>query len=227
VIRKVGRWFNPVTLLLAAACFALPFLSVSCDTPGGYAGAGPGGSSTYNGVALVVGGAPEVTEGHQRAVPSGENDRLPPQPALAAALVAILAAAVLTVTTAHTRSRRAAVATIAAAGATAVVVGEALAQDELTVRVADHLTRLAQAGERIDPAKTGHDYVHAGPGFVFCLALLVVVVVANGIGWWRLRTRPALVATPARDPWAAGQATIPQTTRASPEPHQPASGADA
>ena len=204
MLRKAGRWLNPVTLMLAAICFALPFVSVGCDTPGGYAGASPGGSSTYNGVALVIGGAPEVDQAHERPVPAGESDRLPPQPALAAALLAILAAAVAGPTIGRVRSRRAAVATVSAAGATALLVGQVLAQAELRVRVSDHLTRLAQAGERVDPNKTANDYVHTGPGVLLCLALLIIVMIANGIGWWRARPAPALVAqarTPAADPW--------------------------
>jgi hypothetical protein len=204
VIRKAGRWFNPVTLTLAALCFALPFVSVSCDTPGGYAGATPGGTSSYNGVALIIGGAPEVDAGHERPVPPEENDRLPPQPALAGALIAILAAAAASVAIAHSRARRAAVASLAAAGATALVVGQVLAQAELRVRVSDHLARLAQAGERLDPSKTANDYVHTGPGILLCLALLVIVTVVNAIGRWRSRPVPALVGhvpPPAADPW--------------------------
>jgi hypothetical protein len=197
VIRKAGRWFNPVTLVLATLCFVLPFASVSCATPGGYAGAGPGGSSTYNGVALVVGGEPEVTEEHRRPVPPGEDDRLPPQPALAGALLAIVAATGLSIAVAQQRVRRAAVATVVGAGAMALVVGQVLVQAELRVRVSDHLARLAQTGERLDPSKSANDYVQTGPGFLLCLTLLVGVVVVNAIGWWRTRPRPALVGTAA------------------------------
>jgi hypothetical protein len=206
VIRRAGRSLNPVTLVLAALCFLLPFVSVSCDTPGGYAGATPGGASTYNGVALVIGGEPEVTDGHERPVPEGQEDRLPPQPALAAALLAILAAAVLTITVAHQRARRAAVAVLAAVGGTAVLVGQALVEAELRVRVSDHLAQLAQDGVRLDPAKNAGDYVHTGQGFQLCLVLLAILAAANGIGWWRGRPRPALVVpkdatTVPMDPW--------------------------
>jgi hypothetical protein len=194
MVRKAGRWFNPATLILAALCFALPFVSVSCDTPGGYAGASPGGTSTYRGVTLVVGAAPEVTEGHERAVPAGEDDQLPPQPALAGALIALIGATVLSIVVADARTRRAAVAALALVGATALLVGVALVQAELRVRVADHLTRLAQEGVQLDPAKSANDYVQTGQGVLLCLLLLVVVVVVNAIGWWRLRPRPALVA---------------------------------
>jgi hypothetical protein len=197
VIRKAGRWFNPVTLVLAALCFVLPFVSVSCGTPGGYAGAEPGGTTSYNGVALVVGGEPEVTEEHRRPVPPEENDRLPPQPALAAALLAILAATALSITVAVPRLRRGAVAAVAASAATGLLVGQVLVQAELRVRVSDHLARLALAGQRLDPGKSAQDYVQTGPGFLLCLTILAAVVVLNGVGWWRLRPRPALVGSPA------------------------------
>ena len=193
-LRKAGRFINPTTLILAGICFVLPFVSVGCDTPGGYAGTSPGGTTTYNGVALIVGGEPEVTEGKQRPVPPGEDDRLPPQPAAAAVLLLIVGATGLAIRSREPRVRRASVAVLAAVGATALLVNQALVQAELTLRVSDHLTRLAQSGVKLDPAKTARDYVHTGPGFLLCLLLLVLVAVVNGIAWWRARSRPALVA---------------------------------
>jgi hypothetical protein len=193
-LRKAGRFFNPTTLILAGLCFVLPFVSVGCDTPGGYAGASPGGTTTYNGIALVVGGEPEVTPGKERPVPPGEDDRLPPQPAAAAVLVLIVAATGFAIRSPEPRMRRAAVAGLAAVGATALLVSQALVEAEPTLRVSDNLTRLAQTGAQLDPAKTARDYVHTGQGFLLCLLLLGLVAVLNGIGWWRARLRPALVA---------------------------------
>jgi hypothetical protein len=131
----------------------LPFVSVGCDTPGGYAGTSPGGSTTYNGVALAVGGQPDVTEGHERPVPPGEDDRLPPQPAAAVVLLLIVAATAFAIRVAEPRPRRAYVGGLAAAGATGLLVNQALVQAELTLRVSDHLTRLAAAGQKLDPTK--------------------------------------------------------------------------
>jgi hypothetical protein len=211
VLRKAGRWFNPVTLLLALLCFALPFVAVGCDTPGGYAGAQAGGTTSYNGVALVVGGKPDVTpKEKQRPVPEGENDRLPPQPAVAAALLAIIAAGALAIGVRQVRMRRAAVAVVALAAAAALLVGQVLVEAELTVRVSDHLARMAAQGVALNQAKTAHDYVLSGQGFRLCLLLLVLVTILNAAGWWRLRPRPALVAPAptvdlnartAADPW--------------------------
>jgi hypothetical protein len=193
-LRRVGRLLNPTTLILAGFCFVLPFVAVGCDTPGGYAGTSPGGTTTYNGVALIVGGAPEVTEGKERPVPPGENDRLPPQPAAAAVLLLIVAGTALAIRTGDPRVRRASVAVLAAVGATALLVNQALVEAELTLRVSDHLSRYAQTGAALDPAKTARDYVQTGQGFVLCLLLLALVAVVNAIGWWRVRPRPALVA---------------------------------
>jgi len=210
VLRKAGRWFNPATLLLAALCFALPFVAVGCDTPGGYAAATPGGSTSYDGVTLAFGGQPDVTAGHERLLPEGESDRLPAQPTMAVALLAIVAAAALAIGVRQRRTRRAAVAAVALAAATALLVGEVLVEAELTVRVSDHLARVAAQGVALDSAKTAHDYVLTGQGFRLCLLLLILVTVLNAVGWWRVRPRPALVApTPtadlnaptAADPW--------------------------
>jgi hypothetical protein len=206
VLRKAGRSFNPVTLVLVALCFALPFVTVGCDTPGGFAGASPGGESRFTGFALAVGGAAEVSDGHERPVPPGSSDRLPPQPAAAAALLVVIAAVALTFTLHQPRARRGAVAVLAAVGATALMVNQALAQAEITLRVADHLNRFVAQGGQLDPAKTAHDYVHTGPGFGLAMIGLAVLVILNSIGWWRARPRPALVAPrvspgPPQDPY--------------------------
>jgi hypothetical protein len=210
VLRRAGRWFNPVTLVLTMACFALPFVAVSCDTPGGYAAATAGGSTSYNGVALAIGGRPDVTNGHERPLPAGEDDRLPPQLAIAAALLTIITAGVTAIGVRHVRTRRAGVAVLALVAAAALLVGQVLVEAELTERISDHLARMAAQGVALDPAKAAHDYVQTGPGLPLCLVLLVLVAVVNGVGWWRIRPRPALLvaALPrdfnlptAVDPW--------------------------
>jgi hypothetical protein len=193
VIRKAGRFFNPVTLFLAGLCFLLPFVTVACDTPGGYGRAAPGGSSTYTGLDLAVGGQPDVTPDKVRPLPAGEKDELPPQPAAAVVLVLIVAAIGIGIRSTSPYVRRASVAALAGVAGTALLVNQALVEAELTLRVSDHLSRLVQAGEKIPADKTAHDYVQTGQGFGFCLLLLLVVLVVNAIGWWRSRPRPALV----------------------------------
>jgi hypothetical protein len=85
---------------------------------------------------------------------------------------------------------------LAVAAATALLVGQVLVEAELTVRVSDHLARVAAEGVTLDPEKTARDYVLTGQGVQLCLVLLFLVALLNGIGWWRVRPRPALF-TPA------------------------------
>ena len=180
--------------MLAGLCFLLPFVTVGCDTPGGYGRAAPGGSTTYSGVDLAVGGQPDVTPDHVRVLPPGENDRLPAQPAAAVVLVLIVAAIGFGVRVSAPRARRGAVAVLAGVGATALLVNQALVEATITVRVGDHLTRLVQSGGAVPAGKTARDYVKTGNGFALCLLLLLVVAVANAVGWWLARPRTALVA---------------------------------
>lgn len=186
--------------MLAGLCFLLPFVTVGCDTPGGYGRAAPGGSTTYTGVDLAVGGQPDVTPDHVRALPSGENDHLPVQPAAAVVLVLIVAAIGFAVRVSPPRARRSAVAVLAGVGATALLVNQALVEATVTVRVGDHLTRFVQSGGAVPAGKTARDYVQTGQGFALCLLLLLVVAVANALGWWLARPRTALVARPDDQP---------------------------
>jgi hypothetical protein len=178
-------------LVLAGLTFALPFVTVSCDAPGGYGRAAPGGTTTYTGFNLATGGSPDVAP-IEKVRPRGEwrDDRLPPQPAADAVLLLIVAGAVLAVTVSDRRARRATVAVLAGVAATALLVNQALAEADLRVRVGEQLTQPLPAG------KVVRDFVHTGPGFVVCLILLLLVGVINAIGWWRARPQAALVAFP-------------------------------
>jgi len=183
---RLGRWFNPTVLILAGLCFVLPFVTVGCDTPGGYGRAAPGGTTTYNGVDLAIGGEPRVTPPERvRPLPPGRSDRLW-QPAAAAVLVLIVAGTVLTVTIGDRRLRRASLASLAGVAAATLLVNQALVEADLAVRVSDYLTQPLPAG------RSARDYVHTGPGFALALLLLSAAALVNGIGWWRARPRPAL-----------------------------------
>ncbi len=189
-LRAAGRWFSPTILVLALLCFVLPFATVSCDTPGGYGRAAPGGTTTYNGIDLAVGGRPDVTP-PEKVLPVAQQreDRLPAQPAAIVVLILIVAATGFAIATSERRSRRASVAVLAAVAATALLVNQALVQAELALRVGDQLTAAPP------PGKTVRDYVHTGAGFVLCLLLLLLALVVNAVGWWQARPRAALVST--------------------------------
>jgi hypothetical protein len=199
---RIGRWFSPTTLVLAALGFVLPFVTIACDTPGGYGRAAPGATTTYNGIDLAIGGQPAVGPADRvRPLPAGVEDRLW-LPAATVVLLLIVAGTVLAITISDRRRRRASLAALAGVAATALLVTQALAEAELAVRVGEQLTPPLPAG------KSARDYVHTGPGFVLVLLLLVSVAVANAVGWVRTRPRPALVADGASD--ADGEQTVRQ-----------------
>jgi hypothetical protein len=170
-------------------CFLLPFVTVACDTPGGYGRAAAGGTTTYTGVDLAVGGQPAVTP-REKELPAavGREDRLWPQPAAIAVLVLLVGAVALAVRTGQPRVRRASVAALAAVAAAALTVNQALVEAEVALRVGDQVAQALPAG------KSARDFVQTGLGFALCLALLLAVALVNGIGWWRTRAQPALVA---------------------------------
>jgi hypothetical protein len=185
---RIGRWFSPTTLVLAGLCFVLPFVSVACDTPGGYGRAAPGATTTYNGIDLAIGGEPDVAPPNKvRPMPAGADDRLW-LPAATVVLLLIVTGTVLAIAISDRRVRRASLAALAGVAATALLVNQALAEAELAVRVGEQLTEPLPAG------KSARDYVKTGPGFVLALVLLLSVAVANAVGWVRARPRPALVA---------------------------------
>jgi hypothetical protein len=190
-IRTAGRVLSPTTLILAGVCLALPFVTVGCNTPGGYGRAAPGGSTSYSGIDLAVGGRPDVSPPLRPAAQQRE-DRLPPQPTAIIVVVLLAAGTGAAITIDDRRSRRGTVALISGGAATALLVNQALAQSEVALRV----------GREVSLAAPGSDpgaYVHPGVGFWICLALLLVTAVVTAIGWWLVRPRLALV-EPEADP---------------------------
>lgn len=184
VFRRVGRSLSPTALILAGLCFGLPFVSVACDTPGGFGRAGPGGSTTYTGVDLVTGGEPDVTP-PDKLLPQARwrDDRIAPQPVATIALLLIVAGAVVTIAASDPRIRRAS-ATAFAGGATVLLVtNQALVESAVEAMVAGQITQPLPAGKAV------RDFVNTGNGFGLCFMLLVVTGAANAIGWFRLRSR--------------------------------------
>jgi hypothetical protein len=192
-VKKAGRWLNPTGLVLAGLCFVLPFVTVSCDAPGGFGHAAPGGTTTYTGVDLVLGAEPKVSP-PERVRPAAQavDARLYPQPAAGVVLLLIVAGIGFAVRVQQPQVRRAGIATLTGVAAAALLVNQALVESAVAVKVGDQLGQVLPAG------KTLRDYVKTGAGFGLCLLLLVVVAIVNLIGWWQSRPRPALVAEEQR-----------------------------
>jgi hypothetical protein len=185
----VARWLNPTTLGLAILCFVLPFVTVSCDAPGGYGRGQTGTTTTYTGVDLVVGAEPKFAPPEKAKPPEAAHAvKLYPQPAAVAVLLLLVAAIAYAVRVQHPRVRRGGVALLTAIAATALLVNQALVESAIAVKLGDQLTQL------LPPGKVLRDYVKTGAGFGLCLLLLFLVAVVNTIGWWTARARPALVA---------------------------------
>jgi hypothetical protein len=174
---------------LAMLCFVLPFVTVSCDAPGGYGHGQAGTSTTYSGVDLVVGAEPKFSPAEKAKPPETARDaKLYPQPAAAAVLLLLVAGIAYALRVQAPRTRRGGVALLTAVAATALLVNQALVESAVAVKLGDQLAQPLPAG------KVLRDYVKTGPGFVLCLLLLAILAVLNTIGWWNARARPATVA---------------------------------
>jgi actin-like ATPase involved in cell morphogenesis len=179
--RRRRRWPTPAVLVLAILCFLLPFATVSCGLPDGYGRADTGGTTTYTGLDLAVGGTPDVRDEHVRPQAQRRPDRLPPQPLPLIGLLTAIAAAVTAVAVRPAARRRLTVAVIAAASALAVLGGQAVVVGLLSTRV--------RAQSALPAGKTAHDFVGTGLGFWLALALLVATAAGNVFAL--LRYRPA------------------------------------
>ncbi|WP_212831386.1 hypothetical protein [Catellatospora sp. TT07R-123] len=195
--RTTARWASPAGLLLAGFCLLLPFLAVSCDAPGGYGRAAPGGTTTYTGWDLAVGGTPEVTPDHLRPAEAVRDDTLPPQPLAIAVAVLVVAGLGAAAAIRGARARRAATALAAAVAAVFLVASQATARALLESRLREQLTAPMPAG------KTAADYIADQGGFALCLLLLTLIALANAIGW--LRARPTTEPPPPKIGQVAGR----------------------
>ncbi|MBV1850237.1 hypothetical protein [Catellatospora tritici] len=202
--RSTARWSSPAALLLAGFCLLMPFLAVSCDAPGGYGRAAPGGTTTYTGWDLAVGGAPEVTSDHLRPAEQARDDTLPPQPLAIAVLVLVLVGLAGAVAIRGVRARRAATALAAAIGAVFLVANQATARALLESRLREQLTVPMPTG------KTAADFIADQGGFALCLLLLALVAIFNGIGWLRAPapSTPPLGPPPAPPPGGVPDAAV-------------------
>ncbi len=162
---------SPAAWALALVLCFLPFLSVSCDTPGGFGRMEAGGTTTWSGFDLAVGSSPSVDEANLRPSAEQQPDDLGWQPTIAIGLLSLAAALVLA------SLRRWQAAMVAGfAGAILVAIGSMVARSELVDMVA------AQATEPFAAGTSAGDHVALGVGFwiVVVLALLGSVLAALG-----------------------------------------------
>jgi actin-like ATPase involved in cell morphogenesis len=181
--KRRRRWANPVTLGLALLCFLLPFATVSCGLSDGYGRAKPGGTTTYTGLDLALGGQPDVPTDQLRPADPAHPDRLPPQPLLLGTVLATAAALVLAIVLSAPGKGRRAVAILATVAALLLLAGQAVATETLTTRV--------QAQSTIPTGKTARDFVGTSFGFWFVLLLLLGILAGNLTAAWRGRRRRA------------------------------------
>ncbi|MEO8692387.1 MAG: hypothetical protein ABI658_02660 [Acidimicrobiales bacterium] len=172
-IRRVARVGSPVTLALAFILFLLPFLSVSCDSPGGYGRMSGGGTTTYTGFDLAIGSSPTVDDEHLRPAAEQQSDDLGVQPLVAVAALLTLAAIVVPFVSARRRPLSALLAGLSAA---LLVIGILLARATLVDRIAEQATVPFPSG------KSAGDYVRWGIGFWIVLALMVLGAAFGLIG---------------------------------------------
>lgn len=179
--RRVSRWLSPAGLILAGILLFMPFVAVSCDAPGGFGHAAPGGTTTYTGVTLATGGAPDVTRDKVRAAAEQRDDTLGPQPLAIAVVVLILGGLVTAITIESRRRRRITVMIVATVAAVFLAANQVTVRALLESRLREQLTVAMPAG------KDASDYVQDQSGFWACLATLLLVAIVNGVGWFRTR----------------------------------------
>jgi hypothetical protein len=186
----VRRLVSPAGLLLVALCFALPFVAVSCDSPGVSV------TAEYTGVDMLVGGAPAVTlSGDQVPPDPGDADvSIGVQPAAVLAMAATVAG-ILVAFVPGRRTRLLGGAVAATAAAVFLVVGQILVQG--------YLARQVESGVGADPpdGDRGADFVAARYGFWLALVLACAVALFHCFELYRTaRPRSPSEVTPAPQP---------------------------
>lgn len=181
---RVARVLSPAGFVLVGLCFLLPFAAVSCDAPGGFGRAAPGGSTTYTGFDLATGGEPAVTADRVRPLQEQRDDRLAPQ-VLAWVVLGLSAAGLGLAAVRDRRVRRAGVAVFAVLAGVAHLANQYTVEALLAARLREQLTAPMPAG------KSAEDFVQTGPGFGAVLLLVAAIAVGNGVGLLLLRRRHA------------------------------------
>jgi hypothetical protein len=181
IARRISTW----ALAIALVVFLLPFVTVSCATPGGQGSVGAGVTAKYSGLTLAIGGDPtlQAVEGRPTPGPPTADDRVPLQPLFALALGLTGVAVVVAM---RARQRRAlGVAAFAGAAGASATVGMAIVDRWLTDRIVATLAR--QSNPRLattDPAT----YVNADLGFFLLVLILFGTLGVNALAL--IRSRP-------------------------------------
>ncbi|HEX6686034.1 MAG TPA: hypothetical protein VF062_24870 [Candidatus Limnocylindrales bacterium] len=165
-----SRMLRPAGFVIAGLLMFMPFIAVSCDVPGGFGRAAPGGTTKYTGFDLTFGGEPTVEPADK--IREGAPETLAPQPLAILLLLLLLAGIAVTIRVSHKLLRRATIALLSGVAAICLTVNQISVQTQLEERV---------------PAK----YVQNQPGFWLCLSTLLVVLFANAIGWLRTAAEQA------------------------------------
>jgi hypothetical protein len=176
-----SRLLTPSGLVLALICFSFGFLAVSCETPGGFGRAAPGGSTTYSGIDLALGAPPTVTPMSRQVM--DRPDQLGWQPPVVLAALLLMTGTVVGATTLH--RRRELVIACTSAGALLLVTGEIVAYQRLAELVAGQVAQPLPAG------RDAADYVKIGHGFWAALTFTGLVLSAHLWTWFRHRASPA------------------------------------
>lgn len=170
-----SRWVRPPVLALVIGFFALPFLTVGCDTPGGFGRVSAGGTTSYRGFQLAFGLAPTRSPAdHVLPVGQGVDDRLGVQPLAILALVLVVAALVASVVVSTARLRRGVCCGLSAAALVATVVAVLVVRTRLVDQVASQLR-----GRSAPPDRTAASYVVWGNGFTLAVVALAVVALVD------------------------------------------------
>jgi hypothetical protein len=177
----MGRWFRPAGFVLVAFFLLFPFVAVSCDVPGGYGRAAPGGTTTYTGVQLMLGESPDIQP--EDKIREGTDEKLDPQPLLVMVFLLAVAGMVIAVAVQHQLVRRAVLTGVAGLAAMFLVTGQITVEALLRERIRAMVT------QPLPPNKQISDFVHTQLGFVLCLGTLVLMVIIHGVGWFRSANR--------------------------------------
>ena len=172
----LARFGGPAVWGLALVLMLLPFVSVACDTPGGFGRMEAGGTTAWSGYDLAFGTPPNVDETHLRPAAEQQTDDIGVQPLILAGAIALAAAIVLAA------ARPAVAAVLGLVAAAALVIGELLARSEIVDLVA------AQATESFPPGTSAGDHVAIGIGF---WAATVLALLGAALVWLGSRHRGA------------------------------------